>query len=209
MSLGSPNTDLTYNQIPKNVQDAIVATEDHTFWTNSGIDIRSIFRSLFVDLSSGSLAQGASTIPEQLAKITYLTDQKTFSRKFKQIALGLQIERNFTKQEILAMYLNRIPLGESSIGIEQAALRYFGIDLKKEPDKLTLADAALLACLKLRVHTIRCSIQRPLWNGATKFCRTWCTTVTSRRRRQRRRPSSRSGYRFTRSQAMAGAAIRF
>ncbi|WP_243834954.1 transglycosylase domain-containing protein [Alicyclobacillus sacchari] len=147
MSLGSPNTDLTYNQIPKNVQDAIVATEDHTFWTNSGIDIRSIFRSLFVDLSSGSLAQGASTIPEQLAKITYLTDQKTFSRKFKQIALGLQIERNFTKQEILAMYLNRIPLGESSIGIEQAALRYFGIDLKKEPDKLTLADAALLAGL--------------------------------------------------------------
>ncbi|WP_347401646.1 transglycosylase domain-containing protein [Alicyclobacillus mali (ex Roth et al. 2021)] len=148
LTLGSPNTDLTYNQIPKNIQDAIVATEDHTFWTNqTGIDIKSIFRALFVDVSSGSLAQGASTIPEQLAKMVYLTDQKTFGRKFKQIILGLQIERNFTKQEILAMYLNRIPMGESAVGIEQGALRYFGIDIKTEPNKLTLADAALLAGL--------------------------------------------------------------
>lgn len=147
MSLGSQATDLTYAQIPKNLQNAIIATEDHTFWTNSGVDFRSVFRSVFVDTLSGSLQQGASTIPEQLAKMVYLTDQKTFTRKFEQIILGVQIERNFTKQEILAMYLNRIPLGEGSTGIEQGAERYFGIDLKKDPNKLTLAQAALLAGL--------------------------------------------------------------
>ncbi|WAH36703.1 transglycosylase domain-containing protein [Alicyclobacillus dauci] len=147
MTLGSQNTDLTYQQIPKNLQNAIVATEDHTFWTNSGIDIKSVFRSAFVDVFSGSLAQGASTIPEQLAKITYLTANKTFSRKFQQIILGVQINRNFTKQEILAMYLNRVPLGESSTGADQGALRYFGIDLKKNPNQLTLPQAALLAGL--------------------------------------------------------------
>lgn len=147
MSLGSPATDLAYGQIPKNVQNAIVATEDHSFWTNSGVDLKSVVRSVFVDTLSGSLEQGASTIPEQLAKMVYLTDKKTFTRKFEQIVLGVQIERNFTKQEILAMYLNRIPLGEGSTGIEQGAQRYFGIDLKKNPNKLTLADAALLAGL--------------------------------------------------------------
>lgn len=114
MSLGSPATDLAYGQIPKNVQNAIVATEDHSFWTNSGVDLKSVVRSVFVDTLSGSLEQGASTIPEQLAKMVYLTDKKTFTRKFEQIVLGVQIERNFTKQEILAMYLNRIPLGEGA-----------------------------------------------------------------------------------------------
>lgn len=147
MSLGAQGTDLTYKQIPKNLQDAIVATEDHTFWSNSGIDIKSILRSMFVDISSGSLSQGASTIPEQLAKMAFLTDQKTFVRKFKQILLGVQITRHFTKKEILAMYLNRVPMSESSTGVDQGALRYFGINLKKDPGKLTLQDAALLAGL--------------------------------------------------------------
>lgn len=147
MSLGAQGTDLTYSQIPKDLQNAIVATEDHTFWNNSGIDLKSILRSVFVDISSGSLSQGASTIPEQLAKMAFLTDQKTFVRKFKQILLGVQITRHFTKQEILAMYLNRVPMSESSTGVDQGALRYFGIDLKKHPSKLTLSDAALLAGL--------------------------------------------------------------
>lgn len=147
MTLGAQGTDLTYKQIPKDLQNAIVATEDHTFWTNSGIDLKSILRSIFVDISSGSLSQGASTIPEQLAKMAYLTDQKTFVRKWKQIILGIQIGRHFTKQEILAMYLNRVPLSQGSTGVDQGALRYFGIDLKKDPSKLTLPEAALLAGL--------------------------------------------------------------
>ena len=139
--------DLTYNQIPKNLRDAIVAIEDHNYWTGSSIDLKSLLRSAFVDLWTKSYAQGASTIEEQLAKIVYLTDEKTLSRKFQQIVLGVQIDRYFTKQQILAMYLNRVFLGENSVGVEQAAYRYFGIDLKKDPNALTLDQAALLAGL--------------------------------------------------------------
>ncbi|GMA51549.1 hypothetical protein GCM10025857_29060 [Alicyclobacillus contaminans] len=95
----------------------------------------------------GQLRAGGSTIQEQLAKIVYLTDKKTFSRKFQQIVLGVQIDRYFTKEEILAMYLNRVFLGENSVGVKQAAYHYFGIDIAKNPDQLTLAQAALLAGL--------------------------------------------------------------
>ncbi|CAM3851522.1 transglycosylase domain-containing protein [Alicyclobacillus pomorum] len=139
--------DLTYNQIPKNLRDAVVAIEDHNFWTGSSIDLKGLLRSAFVDLWTKSYAQGASTIQEQLAKIVYLTDKKTLNRKFQQIVLGVQIDRYFTKEEILAMYLNRVFLGENSVGVEEAAYRYFGVDLKKNPNALTLDQAALLAGL--------------------------------------------------------------
>lgn len=143
----SGSTDLTYQQLPANLVNALVATEDHSYWTSSSIDLRGILRSAFVDLWSRSLAQGGSTIQEQLAKIVYLNQKKTFSRKIQQIALGVQINRHFSKQEILAMYMNRVFLGENTLGVEQAALRYFGVDLRTHPDALTLAQAALLAGL--------------------------------------------------------------
>lgn len=139
-------SDLTYKQIPKDLQNALVATEDHNFWNSSSIDVRGILRAAFVDLWSGSLAQGGSTIQEQLAKIVYLNDKKTFSRKISQVVLGVQINRHFTKQQILTMYLNKVYLGEGATGVEQAAERYFGIDLRTHP-QLTLAQAALLAGL--------------------------------------------------------------
>ncbi|MCL6452608.1 MAG: transglycosylase domain-containing protein [Alicyclobacillus sp.] len=141
------SNDLPYSSIPQNLQDAVVATEDHNYWSGSSIDIRGILRAAFVDLWRGQLAQGGSTIEEQLAKIVYLTDQKTFSRKISQIILGVQIDRHFSKQEILAMYLNRVYLGEGAVGVKQAAMKYFGVDLSKDPNGLTLAQAALLAGL--------------------------------------------------------------
>ncbi|QSO47132.1 transglycosylase domain-containing protein [Alicyclobacillus mengziensis] len=140
-------SDIPYSDIPQNLQNAVVATEDHTFWNSSSVDIKGILRAAFVDLWSGHLAQGGSTIQEQLAKIVYLTDKKTFSRKFNQILLGVQINRYFSKQDILAMYLNRVYLGEGTTGVKEAALKYFGIDLSKNPNQLTLAQAALLAGL--------------------------------------------------------------
>lgn len=139
-------SDLNYNQIPKDLQNALVSTEDHTFWQGSSIDAKGILRAAFVDLWSHSLAQGGSTIQEQLAKIVYLNDQKTITRKIRQVVLGVQIDRHFTKQEILAMYFNKIYLGENTTGVEQAAQRYFGINLAKDPH-LTLDQAALLAGL--------------------------------------------------------------
>lgn len=147
-TINAPGTDdLPYNDIPTVLQNAVVATEDHTFWNSSSIDIRGLLRAAFIDLWTQSLAQGGSTIQEQLAKIVYLNDKKTFTRKFQQIVLGVQINRYFTKQEILAMYLNRVFLGENSVGVEQAAMRYFSVDLRRHPSQLTLTQAALLAGL--------------------------------------------------------------
>lgn len=145
--ISSGETDLQYSQIPQDLQDAIVATEDHNFWHSSSIDVRGLLRAAFVDLWSEHLAQGGSTIPEQLAKIVYLNQEKTFSRKFQQIALGVQIQRHYTKPEILTMYLNKVYLGENSIGVQQAAMRYFGVDLTKPHSTLTIAQAAMLAGL--------------------------------------------------------------
>lgn len=144
---GHGSYDIPYGDIPKNLQDAIIATEDHTFWNSSSIDVRGILRAAFVDLWTQHLSQGGSTIQEQLAKVVYLTDKKTFSRKFDQILLGVQINSHFSKEQILAMYLNRVYLGEGTVGVEQAAMKYFGVDLRKNPNGLTLDQAALLAGL--------------------------------------------------------------
>ena len=143
---GSGGSDIPYQDIPTDLRNAIVATEDHSFWNSSSVDVRGVLRAAFVDLWSRSLAQGGSTIQEQLAKIVYLNDQKTFGRKIKQVVLGVQIDRHFTKPEILDMYFNRVYLGEDTVGVEEAAQRYFGIDLRTQ-HKLTLAQAALLAGL--------------------------------------------------------------
>jgi penicillin-binding protein 2A len=147
MTIGNNLASLPYEDIPKNLRNAVVATEDHTFWTSSSINFRGLLRAAVADVGSQSLSQGASTIPEQLAKIVYLTDKKTLSRKLMQTVLGVQIDRHFTKQEILTMYLNRAFLGENSVGVEQAAVRYFGVDLRTNPNALTLDQAAMLAGL--------------------------------------------------------------
>jgi penicillin-binding protein 2A len=144
---GEGTTNLSYSQLPKNLVNALVATEEHNYWTSSSVDVKGVFRSAFVDLLSRSYAQGASTIEMQLAKIVYLNDKKTLFRKFQQVVLGVQINRYYTKQEILAMYLNKNYLGEGAVGIEQAAKRYYGIDLATNKDALTLPEAALLAGL--------------------------------------------------------------
>ena len=147
MKIGQTPMALKDTQIPVNLQNAIVATEDHTFWTGSSIDVRSILRALLVDISTGGATQGASTIEEQLAKIVYLNDNKTISYKINQMLLGVKIDQYFTKQQILAMYLNKVFLGENTVGVDEAAMRYFGVNLAKDPGALTLDEAALLAGL--------------------------------------------------------------
>ncbi len=144
---GEGTTNLSYSQIQKNLVNALVATEEHNYWTSSSVDVKGVIRSAFVDLLSRSFAQGASTIEMQLAKIVYLNDKKTILRKFEQVVLGVQINRYYTKQEILAMYLNKVYLGEGTVGVEQAAKRYYGIDLTTSKDSLTLTEAALIAGL--------------------------------------------------------------
>ncbi|WP_083486057.1 transglycosylase domain-containing protein [Alicyclobacillus ferrooxydans] len=147
MKIGTPPSNMTYSQIPTDLINAVVATEDHTYWTGSSIDIRSIFRALYVDLRNRQASQGASTIQEQLAKIVYLNDNKTLSYKLQEIAMGVQLSRYFTKQQILSMYLDKVFLGENAVGVREAALRYFGVDIERNPNALTLPEAALIAGL--------------------------------------------------------------
>lgn len=129
-------------KIPKNLQNAFIAIEDHRFNEHFGIDIRRIASSLLHNFQVGDpKAQGASTITQQLVKNLYLTNEKSWERKITEIYLALKVERILTKEQILENYLNTIPLGQSSYGVQTASYTYFS----KDVEDLTLAESALLA----------------------------------------------------------------
>jgi len=130
-------------QIPLNLRNAIIAVEDRRFYEHAGIDVWSIFRALAVDLKSGSMAEGGSTLTQQLAKNMFLQSDKTISRKLKEAGYALKINLSYSKDEILELYLNSIYFGEGRWGVEGAAQEYFA----KPVQQLTLEEAALLAAL--------------------------------------------------------------
>lgn len=130
------------NQIPKYLQDAFIAIEDHRFEDHFGIDLRRIAGSLVHNVKVGDpTAQGASTITQQLVKNLYLTSDKVWERKITEIYLAIQVERILSKEQILENYLNTIPLGQSQYGVQAASYAYFS----KDVSELTLAESALLA----------------------------------------------------------------
>ncbi|MEI3607829.1 PBP1A family penicillin-binding protein [Pseudogracilibacillus sp. SE30717A] len=128
-------------QVPDHVQDAFIAIEDKRFYTHSGVDFRSIMRALYKDIIARSKVEGASTITQQLAKNLFLTNDKSWLRKTKEVMIALYLEREFTKDEILEMYLNAVYFGEGQYGIEAASNKYF----YKSVEDLTLEEGALLA----------------------------------------------------------------
>lgn len=130
-------------QIPVHVRQAFIAIEDERFYQHPGVDIKAIFRALVGNITARRIAQGGSTITQQVIKTYYLTPERTFSRKIKEIFLAINFERTHSKDEILEMYLNRIYLGEGAYGVQAAARAYFN----KDVDQLTLAQGALLAGL--------------------------------------------------------------
>ncbi len=132
--------------IPRHVQVAFVAAEDGAFFEHKGIDLVAIFRAALTNLREGGIAQGASTITQQMVKSLLLTPERTYKRKMREIILSRQIERQFSKEEILFLYLNQIYFGNGAWGIEQAARSYFG----KETPQLTVSESALLAGLVQR-----------------------------------------------------------
>lgn len=134
------------DKIPRHVQVAFVAAEDGGFFEHKGIDYSSILRAAIANLREGGIAQGASTITQQMVKSLLLTPERTYKRKLREIILSWQIERKFTKNEILYLYLNQIYFGNGAWGIGQAARSYFG----KEAPELTISEAALLAGLPQR-----------------------------------------------------------
>ncbi|MBE3551293.1 MAG: PBP1A family penicillin-binding protein [Kyrpidia tusciae] len=137
--------------IPINLRNAVIATEDSRFYQHPGIDLRGMARALVRDIASGGKVEGGSTITQQLARWVFLNDQKTFSRKIEEIILAAQLERHYTKDEILEMYLNKIYFGGQAYGVEMAARQYFGVsvkDLNGQKDPIgDLAKCALIAGL--------------------------------------------------------------
>ncbi len=134
-------------RIPQVMQHAMIDIEDARFYRHSGLDMRGLIRALWVNVRGGDLTgQGASTNPQQLARNIYLTRSKTVSRKVKETLLAVQIERNWSKQQILEMYFNQVYFGSGAYGIQSAAKTYFAKDVRD----LTLAEAATLAGLPQR-----------------------------------------------------------
>lgn len=132
-----------YEQIPRRVINAFQAAEDSSFFEHGGIDIWAIARAAIKNFLAGGVKQGASTITQQVAKTFLLSNERSIERKIKEAILAYRIERNFSKEEILYLYLNQIFLGNGSYGVKVAAETYFHKDL----DELTLAEAAMLAGL--------------------------------------------------------------
>lgn len=129
--------------ISPNMQHAIVAIEDHAFYTNPGFDLKSIARAAIVDAVHHAAVQGASTITEQLAKDLYLSPKKTIQRKLQEFFIGLELARTYSKPQILDMYLNEVYFGAGASGIDAASHAYFNIP----PSRLSVAQAAILAGL--------------------------------------------------------------
>jgi len=140
---GEKRTTISIDKIPDYVKYATIVTEDKNFYSHIGIDIKAILRAALSNLKGKKITQGGSTITQQLIKNTILTPKRTFTRKIKEIILALELERKYSKDEILGFYLNQIYYGSNSYGIESAAETFFN----KKASELTLAEAALLAAL--------------------------------------------------------------
>jgi penicillin-binding protein 1A len=134
---------LRYEELPPQLVRAFLAAEDDRFFDHPGVDWQGLLRAAFKLASSGERAQGGSTITMQLARNVFLSSERTFSRKFKEILLSLRIEKELDKQQILELYLNKIYLGERAYGVGAAALVYFN----KDVHGLSLAEMALIAGL--------------------------------------------------------------
>jgi len=129
--------------IPDNMKKALIDTEDRKFWNHWGFDLKRTVRAIFVDIVHMSKRQGASTITQQLARELYLNKKKEWSRKIREMLTAIQIERHYSKPEILQMYLNHVYYGHGAYGIKAAADYYFNKDVKD----LTLDESAMLVAL--------------------------------------------------------------
>ncbi len=136
-------TPVPLEDMPPHLIRAFLAIEDHRFFEHIGLNLGRIAKALLVDLLERRIVEGGSTITQQLAKVLFLTPERTLRRKIREAILALEIERQYTKQEILEFYLNQIYLGNGAYGVAAAADVYFG----KSVADLTLAEAALLAAL--------------------------------------------------------------
>jgi len=129
------------DDMPDDLKKALITTEDRKFYSHGGVDIKGIARAIVKDIRAGDFVEGASTITQQLTKTLFLTHKKTLTRKIKEAILAFQLERRYTKDEILALYLNQVYFGSGAYGVESAARLFFG----KPVRDLNLPECALVA----------------------------------------------------------------
>jgi len=146
--------DAKLDEIPKLIQDAVIAVEDKSFWTNDGIDLNGTMRAFLKNLTSGEIEQGGSTITQQLVKNRILTKKRDINRKVREIVLALRLNEKYSKREILEQYLNTVYFGQGSYGVKSAVERFFltvdpgaALPRSKKLDEITVGEAALLAGL--------------------------------------------------------------
>lgn len=138
--------EIPFEKIPETVKLATIAAEDDNFYNHHGFDVDGIIRAVLGELGIGDFIGGGSTITQQFVKNAYLSPEKTYWRKLQELMLSIKFENKFTKDEILGMYLNRIPYGGNAYGIQAAAQTFFN----KNSEDLSLAEAAVLAALPQR-----------------------------------------------------------
>ncbi len=131
------------SKIPVDLQNAVIAVEDQRFFKHWGADLHAIARAMLANLKARQIVEGGSTITQQLAKALFLTRERTIKRKIKELLLSIQLEKDYTKEEILQLYLNQVYFGQGAYGVQEAASIYFGKDIQE----LNLAESALLAGL--------------------------------------------------------------
>lgn len=131
------------SEIPQTLKDSFIAAEDARFFKHKGIDFVSIVRAFFKNIEAGTIVQGGSTITQQVTKSFFLTPERSYKRKIKEAILAYRIDKTFSKEDILYLYLNQIYLGHGAYGVQAAAENYFG----KSAKELNLAECAILAGL--------------------------------------------------------------
>ncbi|MBI3046201.1 MAG: transglycosylase domain-containing protein [Candidatus Harrisonbacteria bacterium] len=136
-------TAIAFEEIPDYVKWATIAIEENNFYSNPAFDLKGIVRAFLANILSGEFSQGGSTITQQLARNAFLTPEKTIIRKIKELIVALELEKQYSKNEVLNLYLNQIPYGGNAYGIEAAAQTFFN----KHAKNLNLAESALLASL--------------------------------------------------------------
>lgn len=134
---------ITIDNIPNDFKHAIVAVEDHRFYTHSGIDLITTTRSMIENIKEKDIVAGGSTITQQTGRLLYFTQEQRFTRKVAELFVAFDLEKNYSKDDILELYCNMIYYGDGYYGIKEASDGYF----KKEAKDLTLAEASLLAGL--------------------------------------------------------------
>jgi 1A family penicillin-binding protein len=140
---GVRRTEVPFDQMGDNIKHAVVSIEDAHFYTHHGIRPTSVIRAVFVNITSGSFSQGGSTLTQQIIKNTLLNTDKTIVRKLKEWVLALKLERQFTKDQILTIYLNDAPFGSTIYGVEEASKAFYGVPAKD----MSIAQSAYLAAM--------------------------------------------------------------